>query len=354
MVLGFRALYLWLRPLSARVRQSADERRAAGELVRAYGRDSLAYFTLRRDKNYLFSASRRAFLAYRVVAGTALVSGDPVGDESEVDGLLDEFSRFAHANGWRIAVLGAGEDALPHYRRLGLRPIKLGDEAVLCPERFSLEGRPIRKVRQSVARLTKAGYRLRVVAAGEIDPVLRARLDAVSDAWRGRQPERGFTMAMDALYDADTLLAVAETAEGEVGGFLHLVPSPAGRGYSLSAMRRRPETPNGLMEFLIAETLAWGRKHDVREVSLNFCVFTDLLRPGRGWRRVARRTLLGADRLFQLERLYSFSRKFFPEWRPRYVCVERLTDVPLVGLAYLHVESLLVPPGPWARPRSGV
>lgn len=354
MVFGFRALYLWLRPLSARVRQSADERRAAGELVQAYGRDSLAYFTLRRDKSYLFSASRRAFLAYRVVAGTALVSGDPVGDESEVDGLLDEFSRFAHANGWRIAVLGAGEGALPHYRRLGLRPIKLGDEAVLSPERFSLEGRPIRKVRQSVARLTKAGYRLRVVAAGEIDPVLRARLDAVSEAWRGRQPERGFTMAMDELYGADTLLAVAETAEGEVGGFLHLVPSPAGRGYSLSAMRRRPETPNGLMEFLIAETLAWGKEHDVREVSLNFCVFTDLLRPGRGWRRVARRTLLGADRLFQLERLYSFSRKFFPEWRPRYVCVERLSDVPLVGLAYLHVESLLVPPGPWVRPRSGV
>jgi lysyl-tRNA synthetase class 2 len=261
---------------------------------------------------------------------------------------------FVEERGLRLVAIGAGERGLEVYRQAGLRSLYIGDEAIVDTDAFSLEGRSIRKVRQSVARLTKAGYRLRVVAAGEIDPVLRARLDAVSDAWRGRQPERGFTMAMDALYDADTLLAVAETAEGEVGGFLHLVPSPAGRGYSLSAMRRRPETPNGLMEFLIAETLAWGRKHDVREVSLNFCVFTDLLRPGRGWRRVARRTLLGADRLFQLERLYSFSRKFFPEWRPRCVCVERLTDVPLVGLAYLHVESLLVPPGPWARPRSGV
>jgi Uncharacterized conserved protein len=50
--------------------------------------------------------------------------------------------------------------------------------------------------------------------------------------------------------------------------------------------------------------------------------------------------------VFQLERLYAFNRKFFPEWRPRFLCVERLSDLPLVGLAYLHVEQLLVPPAP--------
>ena len=36
------------------------------------------------------SPTRRAFLAYRVVAGTALVSGDPVGDDAEIDALLAE------------------------------------------------------------------------------------------------------------------------------------------------------------------------------------------------------------------------------------------------------------------------
>jgi lysyl-tRNA synthetase class 2 len=66
-------------------------------------------------------------------------------------------------------------------------------------------------------------------------------------------------------------------------------------------------------------------------------------------RRAARRALLAADNVFQLERLHSFSRKFHPVWRPRYVCVEKLTDLPLVGLAYLHLEQLLVPPGPWSR-----
>ncbi len=350
LVLAFRALYLWLRPLTELVRQSVDERRAARVLVEGYGRDSLAFFALRRDKSYLFSPSRRAFLAYRVVGGAALVSGDPVGDEDELDALLAEFRRLARKRGWRMAVIGASGDQLERYRRLGLRAIKIGDEAVLRPDSFSLEGRPIRKVRQSVSRLTKAGYRFRVVSAGEADPALRAQLDAVSAAWRGNQPERGFSMAHDELYAPDTLFAVAESPDREVGGFLHLVPTPAGGSYSLSTMRRRPGTPNGLMEFLIVEALAWAKEREVREVSLNFCVFTDLLQPeGPRWRRLVRRALLGLDKLFQLERLYSFNRKFFPEWRPRYICFERLSDLPLVGLAYLRVESLLTPPGPWVR-----
>ena len=219
---------------------------------------------------------------------------------------------------------------------------------------FSLEGRAIRKVRQSVSRLRKAGYSFRIVAADDVGPELEAELEDVSAAWRGGQPERGFSMAIDDLHIPGTLLALAEDADGRAGGFLHLAPSSAGSSWSLSAMRRRPDAPNGLTEFLVVETLAWARDAGASEVSLNFCALTDFLDPERmptPVRRLVRRGLLLADNAFQLERLYSFNRKFFPEWRRRYICVERLTDLPAVGFAYLHAESLLVPPGPWTRRR---
>jgi lysyl-tRNA synthetase class 2 len=119
-------------------------------------------------------------------------------------------------------------------------------------------------------------------------------------------------------------------------------------------MRRRPDAPNGLTEFLVVEALAWARDTHASELSLNFCALTDFLAPERvktPAQRIARWGLLRADNVFQLERLYSFNRKFFPEWRRRYICVERLSDLPAVGLAYLHAESLLVPPGPWTRRR---
>ncbi len=349
---GFSALFLWLRPLSHAVAQTVGERRVARALVEAYGHDSLAFFALRRDKSYFFSPTRLSFLAYRVVAGTALISGDPVGEEAEFDSLLAEFRRVARTHGWRLAVISASETHLERYRRLGMRAIAIGEEAVLHPATFSLEGRPIRKVRQSVTRVTKAGYSLRVIAAEDADEALRASLDEVSEQWRGNQPERGFSMAIDDLYVPGTVFAVAEDEQGGIGGFLHLAPTPAGGGWSLSTMRRGPAAPNGLTEFLIVETLAWAKEQGAAELSLNFCALTDLICPDRANtlpRRLLRRGLLAADNVFQLERLYAFNRKFFPEWRPRYLCVERLSDLPLVGLAYLHVEQLLVPPGPWVK-----
>ena len=117
-------------------------------------------------------------------------------------------------------------------------------------------------------------------------------------------------------------------------------------------MRRRKDTPNGLMEYLITEAVGWARAHHVTEVSLNFAVFADFLHADEdagAFTRAARWGLLKADRLFQVERLHSFNRKFFPHWRRRYFCFERWSDLPLAGLAYLQAESLLTPPGPWVK-----
>jgi lysyl-tRNA synthetase class 2 len=350
--LGFRALWLWLRP-HAMSPQPEEDRERAAELVQTQGRDSLSYFALRRDKSYFFSPSGRSFVAYRVIGGTALVAGDPIGSPGEREELMREFVRVAHAKGWRVAIAGASVEALADYAAVGFKSMYLGDEAVVQPSTFSLEGRAIRKVRQSVSRLEKAGYSVRILSTAAADDSLRAELRSVSEEWRGNWPERGFTMAMDALFRyPESVLAVALAPDGRVGGFLQLVPSPASEGYSLASMRRRNDTPNGLMEFLITETVAWAREHAVTELSLNFAVFADFLRSGDDIGRFARAfrwLLLKADRLFQLERLHSFNRKFFPHWRRRYFCFERWVDLPLAGLAYLQAESLLTPPGPWVK-----
>ena len=350
--LAVRALWLWLRPLPV-APPAHDDRDRATELVQEHGSDSLAYFALRRDKSYFFSPSGKSFLAYRVIGGTALVAGDPIGDAVERHTLMQEFVRVAHTKGWRVAVAGASGDALEDYVALGFKSMYLGDEAVIRPSEFSLEGRAIRKVRQSVTRLEKTGYEVRVLSTADADESMKCELRAVSEEWRGNWPERGFTMAMDALFlYPDTVLAVAIAPDRSIGGFLQLVPSPASEGYSLSSMRRRRDTPNGLMEYLITETVAWAREHAVTEVSLNFAVFADFLRTEDGASRTTRAVrwvLLKGDRLFQLERLHSFNRKFFPRWRRRYFCFERWSDLPLAGLAYLHAESLLMPPGPWVK-----
>ncbi|MES1246272.1 MAG: phosphatidylglycerol lysyltransferase domain-containing protein [Actinomycetota bacterium] len=336
----------WTAPWRYRLQQPADERGRAGRIVAAWGHDTLAPFALRADKSYFFADDEGAFLAYRVVGGVAIVAGDPIGPEEACIRLLDDFRAFAHDRGWRLAILGAGGERLQAYRSLGLRAVYHGDEAVVDTAAFSLDGRAIRKVRQSTHRLRNAGYTTKVLRPSEIDDGLRAELESIAAEWRGSQPERGFVMALDALFnlgDDDVVFVVGYDEAERPQGFLHFAVAHAGNALSLSSMPRRRSVPNGFVEWLVCASVEWARAVGYRRVSLNFAPFAAIfagteLTVGR---RVARAGLSRLKGWFQLDNLLQFNRKFFPEWQARYVVFERVRDLPRVSVAALAAESYL-------------
>jgi lysyl-tRNA synthetase class 2 len=337
----------WFAPWRHRVLQEHRERDLATALVHAWGIDTLAPFVLRADKSYYFTPDEAAFLAYRVVGGVAIVSGDPIGPPERFDELIARFVAFAHERDWRLAILGVSEQWLPLYQRHGLHALYHGDEAVVDVGSFSLEGRAIRKVRQSVHRLEREGYVARVLRPSEIDARLRDELEALARAWRGDAPERGFVMALDRLFrlgDGDAVFVVGFGPDGRAAGFLHFAVSSVGRSLSLSSMPRLRDTPNGFNEWLIVETIAWARAHGIDAVSLNFAPFAALLAPEAelsGLQEVQRRALLTLKGRFQLDNLLTFNRKFAPRWQRRFVVYERRRDLPRIGIAALAAEAYL-------------
>jgi lysyl-tRNA synthetase class 2 len=316
--------------------------------VRAYGSDTLSFFKLRRDKHYLFSPDRRAFLGYRVENGVLLLSGDPVGPPEALPELLRAVCAFAAERGLRLGGVGASEGLLPLWEQAGLRSFYLGDEAIVETNRFSLEGRPIRKVRQSVTRLDNAGYTAGLQELDSLEHSELARLDAIAAAWREGAPERGFSMAMDSLLDSphgDTAVLIARDSESEIRGFLHFVPTYGRRAMSLSFMRRDRDTPNGLTEFMVARAIELLRERGIDEVSLNFAAFARLMHSPRGWlERLLGRVVALANPFFQIESLYRFNAKFFPRWEPRYLLYEGAFGLPRAGLAAMWAEGHLGKP----------
>ena len=337
----------WTAPWRYRLRQEALEREHAHALVARYGADTIAPFALRADKSYFFSDDGSAFLAYRVKGGVAIVAGDPIGSPAGQRSVLASFLEFAHERGWRVAVLGVSERCLDVYRGLGLRALYHGDEAVVETAAFSLDGRAIRKVRQSVHRLRHAGYTASVLRPSEVEDALRARLEEIARRWRGGAPERGFVMALDALFslgDEDALFVVGFDAAGEAMGFLHYAVSPAASALSLSTMPRERAVPNGFCEWLICESIAWAQAHGLARVSLNFAPFAALLAPAgtlTAAQRAQAATLRRLKGCFQRDNLLRFNRKFFPEWQRRFVVYERRRDLPRVGVAALAAEAYL-------------
>jgi lysyl-tRNA synthetase class 2 len=339
-----------LRPWSGQGPADPADRRRARQIVERHGVDTLAPFALRRDKRYFFSADGRAVLAYRVVAGVALVSGHPIGPADSTDRLVDDFVAHARRRGWRLAALGLTAGDLDAWRTRGFRAHYTGDEAIIRVDAFSLDGRAIRKVRQSVTRLERAGYRCAILATSEIDAGLAARLGAIADGWRGDARETGYSMAFDGAAidpEREDLYAIALDGDGCPRGFLH-VGRTAGGALSLSSMRRDRATPNGLNEFLIVQLLDWARARGIERVSLTFAAFAAVL--GAGERAdsitaIERRAIRAASRRFQLDRLRTYAEKFAPEWEPRYAVYRDPLALPRITLAAMVAEGYLGVPG---------
>jgi lysyl-tRNA synthetase class 2 len=158
-------------------------------------------------------------------------------------------------------------------------------------------------------------------------------------------PERGFSMAMDSIRgscERDTLFVLARDEAGAVRGVLHFVPCYGRPAVSLSFMRRDPDTPNGLTEFMVTQAVEMLRERGVKEVSLNFATAARFMHsPATPLERLIGWAARKLNRQFQIESLYRFNAKFFPRWEPRYAVYEGRLGLPRMALAGMWAEGQL-------------
>ena len=197
-------------------------------------------------------------------------------------------------------------------------------------------------------------YSFQLITEANAPAPLVDALNAISARWRGKAPERGFTMSLSqdvrgAGANPEFLLCVALDAQGRPGGFLRLVPAyGADFGYTLDLMRHDPDAPNGMTEFLIASTAAALRGRGVVRLSMNFAVWGRLFAddiPFTWSQRLARRAVSVLNPFFQIRSLRDFNAKFDPDWLPRVLAFRRRSDLARVGLLYAGAEGFLAIPG---------
>ena len=311
--------------------------------------DTLAPFVLRRDKRYAFSPDRRAAIAFRYLQGVGLAAGDPIGDPASFGAAIDEFLALCRQMGWKLAIVGAHETVLPLYAERGLRSIYIGDEAVIDVASFSLEGRKIRNVRQSVNHARRAGITTEMYREGDLDVRLRRQLLRVAAAQRKDHPEYGFSMALGEQFSGrhpECFVIVARDALGEPVGFQRYVPCRRGKAFSLDSMRRAPGSVGGVNELMIVDAVAWAKARNSEAVSLNFSAVRMLMESGAELERlqsIAVWTIRRFEGKFgvQLDTLRRFNAKFLPRWVPRYAIYRTPADIPAIGIAAYSAEGFL-------------
>ncbi|KAB2590287.1 phosphatidylglycerol lysyltransferase domain-containing protein [Streptomyces arboris] len=354
-----------------------DEAKLRALLDKHGDRDSLGYFSLRREKSAVWSPTGKAAVVYRVVGGVSLASGDPIGDPEAWPGAIEPWLAEAREHGWIPAVMGASEEAGTVYARHGMDALELGDEAIVETADFTLDGRAMRGVRQAYNRVKRAGYEVTIRRHADIPEAEMAELVRRADDWRDGETERGFSMALGRLGDpADGQCVMLECrnaneggkpgkdgkpgkgdtgkpdrtqAPGELRAVLSFVPWGP-HGLSLDLMRRDREAENGLMEFMVIQLLQRSGEIGITQVSLNFAMFRSVFERGsrlgagpvlRLWRAL----LSFFSRWWQIESLYRANAKYRPIWEPRFMLFEKSADLARISLAAGRAEGFLEAPG---------
>jgi len=149
-----------LRPAVHRGRHRADRDRVAA-LLPQHGDSSVSAFALAPDSDYFFSPNGRAVIAYRFESNVLLGIGDPIGPEDELPALLQSFAHFCQEHDWEPSFFQSRPERSPHYKTLGWRSIHIGEDPILHPDRFSLEGSEMGDVRRATRKLEEAGWEAR-------------------------------------------------------------------------------------------------------------------------------------------------------------------------------------------------
>ena len=306
----------------------------AGRIIAAQD-STLPYLVYLEDKALLFDDRREAFIMYGVQGRTWVALGDPVGRPALVPDLIRLFIARCDDYGGTPVFYEVGTKYLHHYADFGLTVVKVGEEARVDLDRFTLDGPRGARFRQLVRRLEKDGGIFRVLPTDEV----RRRMDelrAVSDDWlRTRSvAEKGFSLGcFEPDYVARFPAAIVECGR-RIEAFATLWPGLMGQEVSTDLMRHHRDAPKSVMEALFTHLMIWGRAEGYRWFVMGMAPMSGFESTPIAplWARAGRLLYEHGTPLYNFQGLRAFKNKFDPVWESRYLVYPG-------GLALLHIAA---------------
>jgi len=341
-VLIAAAYGLWrvLRPASPRFSppQAADLERVA--LLIENGEDTTANLALLGDKNLLFNKDRTACIMFQSSGNSWVAMGDPIGPPELGEELAWEFLEDCDGMAVSPVFYQVTPDRLPLYVDLGLTLSKLGEEARVPLESFSLEGPARADLRQAQRRASRDGATFEIVGRAAV-PAILPELRAVSDAWLAAKntAEKRFSMGFfDEYYISHFDVGVVRH-QGAVVAFANLWRGGSTE-LSVDLMRYNDLAPKGVVDYMLIECMLWGRAQGFHWFNLGMAPLSGLeehaLAPT--WHKLGRIVQRYGETFYNFGGLRKFKEKFDPVWRPRYLAAP---DGPAMAGALLDVTALI-------------
>ncbi len=321
-VILFFGLAKLLSPAAPKVTRTREE-----DLDKVLGivktsRKVYANLALLGDKAFLFSKNGSAFIMYGVEGRSWVAMGDPIGREEEWAELAWHFREICDRyDGWPV-FYEVGTEKLHLYLDLGFTSLKLGEEASIPLERFSLEGGARKGLRYTANKLEKGRYIFEVIPLEKI-PAFLPEFRSISDSWLEHKATREKRFSLG-FFDAEYLKqfpACIVRKDHKVIAFANIWSGAEKEELSIDLMRYLPEAPRDVMEYLFIKLMLWGKREGYRRFNLGMAPLSGIedhaLAPL--WNRLGTFIFRHGEHFYNLKGLRQYKEKFDPEWVAKYL-----------------------------------
>ncbi|NQX13925.1 DUF2156 domain-containing protein [Microbacteriaceae bacterium VKM Ac-2855] len=321
------------------------------QIVMQTGGGALSWMATWRDNAHFYGSDPDTVVAFQTHSGVAIALSDPIAPWREKRFTLAEWVAATEKAGFIPCVFGASEHAR-EIRPEGWKALQIAEDTIVDLPGLEFTGKRWNTVRTALNRAGRETMTFRLTALADEPHAVRRQIDAISEQWVGEKdlPEMRFTLgAVDEALDPAVRVALAETADGTVDGFLSWLPiyGPGGvvRGYTLDLMRRRDGGFPPVMEFLIASSAAAFRDEGAEIMSLSGAPLAHSGPAGDGVvEKALERIGAALEPVYGFRSLHKFKQKFNPRAEPIYLLFAEEADLPAIGLgitrAFLPDASL--------------
>ena len=235
----------------------AGDAARARALVERHGDGPLSFMTTWVGNRYWFSADGRCAVAYRVIGGVALTTGDPVGPPGARLAAVRGFTAWCDEHGWTPCWYSVSDEVAEALQGSGMQRLQVAAETWLPLGDLSFTGRRWQDVRTAINRARREGVQAEWIAWAEAPIALRTQIAELSEEWVADKglPEMGFTLGGWTSSSTPPSAVWSPSTGGHVQGLTSWLPAHRdGRsvGWTLDVMRRSRGASPGVVEFLIA------------------------------------------------------------------------------------------------------
>ncbi|KOS62447.1 bifunctional lysylphosphatidylglycerol flippase/synthetase MprF [Lysinibacillus agricola] len=282
------------------------------------------------DKFVHWNEKGTVLFSYQIYADKIVVLGDPVGNESDFLSAIQEFLELADKHGYTPVFYEINNKIFSSLHEHGYSFFKLGEEAFVDLEKFTLVGKGMKGSRAIKNKFERENFTLELISPPYSQEVMN-ELEEVSMKWLQGRAEKGFSLGFfDEHYLNTSKIVVLRGAE-EVIGFASIMPMyDNGERISVDLMRFKPGAPSGTMDFIFLSLFEWAKAQGYRVFNMGMSPLSNVGQSRYSFlsEKIAAQIFLHGQHFYHFKGLKNFKLKYADFWEPKYVAYRKKSSLP--------------------------